>query len=90
MRAHAIVLLVVVALVSPAAPVAGEQSAADAAWGQGHQLMRRGDYAGAEEFYSQMADQYGPAGRRARFSCKPARHWPTTTPTRPSRSCSSC
>jgi soluble lytic murein transglycosylase len=61
MRAHALVLLVVLALVSPAAPAAGEQSTADAAWGQGQQLVRRGDYAAAEQFYADLADQFGPA-----------------------------
>jgi soluble lytic murein transglycosylase len=61
MRAHALVLLVVVALVSPAANVAGEQSTADASWNAGHQLMRRGDYAAAEQFYAELADQFGPA-----------------------------
>jgi soluble lytic murein transglycosylase len=61
MRAHALVLLVVLALVSPALPAAGEQSSADAAWDRGHQLVRLGNYAAAQDFYAQLADQFGPA-----------------------------
>src|SRR5216683_4284574 len=57
MRAHALVLLVVVALVIPAGRVDGEQSAADAVWDPGYQLVRRGDYLGAQQFFASMADQ---------------------------------
>jgi soluble lytic murein transglycosylase len=59
-RSHALVLLVVVALVAPAGPVASEQSA-DPFWAQGHQLMRRGDYADAAATYASMVDQFGTA-----------------------------
>jgi len=60
MRAHALVLLVVLAMVAPATPLAGAQSANDAIWAPGQQLIRRGDYAGAEEFFAGLADQNGP------------------------------
>jgi soluble lytic murein transglycosylase len=59
MRGHALVLLIVVALVSPALPAVGGQGAPDAAWDQAHALQRRGDYLGAEQAYDAMADQYG-------------------------------
>ena len=41
MRAHALVLLIVVALVIPAGRVDGEQSEADAVWDTGYQLVSR-------------------------------------------------
>ena len=91
MRAHALVLLVVSRWSAPATPLAGEQSAADAAWAQGHQLVRRGDYAGAEQFYAAAGRPVRPApSRRARCCCRPAPPWPTATRTPPKRSSSSC
>ncbi len=57
MRAHALVLLMIVALVAPAGRVDGEQSAADAVWDPGYRLVRRGDYVGAQQFFASMADQ---------------------------------
>jgi soluble lytic murein transglycosylase len=57
MRAHALVLLVVVALVSPAGRIEGEQSAVDAIWDPGHQLVRRGEYVSAQQFFASMADR---------------------------------
>src|SRR6267378_3410537 len=57
MRAHALVLLMIVALVAPAGRVDGEQSIADAVWDPGYQLVRRGDYVGAQQFFASMADQ---------------------------------
>jgi soluble lytic murein transglycosylase len=60
MRAHALVLLLVLGLVAPATPVVGVGETADAAWEQGHQLMRRGAYADAKQLYADMADQFGP------------------------------
>src|SRR5712692_578929 len=57
MRAHALVLLMIVALVAPAGRVDGEQSIADAVWDPGYQLVRRGDYIGAQQFFASMADQ---------------------------------
>src|SRR3981189_428576 len=60
MRAHALVLLLIVGLVAPATPVVGVGETADAAWEQGHQLMRRGAYADAKQLYADLADQFGP------------------------------
>ena len=57
MRAHALVLLLIAALVAPAVRVDGEQSAADAVWDPGYQLVRRGDYVGAQQFFASMIDQ---------------------------------
>src|SRR5216684_7656632 len=57
MRAHALVLLMIAALVAPVGRVDGEQSAADAVWDPGYQLVRRGDYVGAQQFFASMADQ---------------------------------
>src|SRR5258708_3670886 len=57
MRAHALVLLLIVALVTPAGQVDGEQSAADAVWDPGYQLVRRGDYVEAQQFFASMVDQ---------------------------------
>src|SRR5258708_15021846 len=66
MRGHALVLLVVLALVLPAVPASGRQPTPDADWNTGHQLVRRGDYAQAEQVYAAMADQYGaPIAPRA-------------------------
>jgi soluble lytic murein transglycosylase len=59
MRAHAVVLFVVLAMVSPATPLAGAQSA-EVIWDQGQQLVRRGDYAGAQAFFADVAEQLGP------------------------------
>jgi len=61
MRAHALVLLLLVALVTPAGRVDGEQSAADAIWDPGYQLVRRGDYAEAQQFFASMVDQGQPS-----------------------------
>jgi soluble lytic murein transglycosylase len=66
MRAHAVVLLTVLALVTPARPVVGAQTA-DPFWDQGHQLSRRGDYAGAEQLYASMVDQFPASAARARL-----------------------
>jgi soluble lytic murein transglycosylase len=60
MRAHALVLLLVLGLVAPAGPVVGVGESADAGWDQGHQLMRRGAYAQAQQVYADLADQFGP------------------------------
>ncbi|HLZ27401.1 MAG TPA: transglycosylase SLT domain-containing protein [Chloroflexota bacterium] len=60
MRAHALVLLVVVAMVAPATPLVGAQVADDAIWVPGQQLVRRGDYLAAQEFFAGLADQSGP------------------------------
>jgi soluble lytic murein transglycosylase len=57
MRAHALVLLMVVALVTPAGWVGGQQPAADAVWDTGYQLVRRGDYVAAQQLYAGIADQ---------------------------------
>ncbi len=57
MRAHALVLLLIAALVAPAGRVDGEQSVADAVWDPGYQLARRGDYIGAQQFFASMVDQ---------------------------------
>src|ERR1700694_4744323 len=59
MRAHAVVLFVVLAMVSPATPLAGAQSA-EAIWDQGQQLARRGDYAAAQAFFADVAERLGP------------------------------
>jgi soluble lytic murein transglycosylase len=60
MRAHALVLLLVLGLVAPARPVVGVGETADAGWEQGHQLMRRGAYADAQQVYADLADHFGP------------------------------
>src|SRR5712691_9753329 len=60
MRAHALVLLLVLGLVAPARPVVGVGETADAGWEQAHQLMRRGTYADAQQVYAGLADQFGP------------------------------
>src|SRR5438045_231289 len=66
MRAHALVLLLVLGLVAPARPVAGVGDTADAGWEHGHQLMRRGAYADAQQVYADLADQFGaPVAPRA-------------------------
>src|SRR5437660_713213 len=57
MRAHALVLLMIAALVAPVGRVDGEQSVVDAVWDPGVQLVRRGDYVGAQQFFASMADQ---------------------------------
>jgi soluble lytic murein transglycosylase len=59
-RAHALVLVVVCGLVMPVGPVVGAQSA-DSLWDQGQQLMRRGEYAAAQQFYADLADRVEPA-----------------------------
>jgi uncharacterized protein HemY len=64
MRAHALVLLLLVALVTPATPaVSGE--ATDAVLEPGRQLARRGDYAQAEQFYADAAEQNSTLAPRA-------------------------
>lgn len=64
MRAHALVLLLLATLVTPAAPVDGAQPA-DVIWEQGHQLMRRGQYAQAEQLYAETAAQLPALAPRA-------------------------
>src|ERR1700738_2352505 len=61
MRAHALVLLIVLALVAPVGRVDGEPSAADAVWDPGNQLARRGDYVEAQQFFASIAAQGQPA-----------------------------
>src|SRR5260370_35424019 len=61
MRAHALVLLMIVALVAPAGRVDGEQSAADAVWDPGYQLVRRGGYVRAQQLFSSTADPWQAA-----------------------------
>src|SRR4030081_3694967 len=61
MRAHALVLLTVLALVAPVGHVDGEPSAVDAVWDPGEQLVRRGDYVEAQQFFASIADQGQPA-----------------------------
>jgi soluble lytic murein transglycosylase len=62
MRAHALLLLIVLGLVLPARPAAGAQTpdAADALFSHGAQLMRRGDFANAQQFYADAARQLSP------------------------------
>jgi soluble lytic murein transglycosylase len=64
MRGHALVLLVVLALIAPAAP-AGGVSSDDALLQAGQQLVRRGDYAQAERFYADVAIQDPSVAPRA-------------------------
>ena len=64
MRTHAVVLLLVAALVAPTTPVDGAQPA-DVIWEQGHQLMRRGQYAQAEQLYADTAAQLPDLAPRA-------------------------
>jgi soluble lytic murein transglycosylase len=64
MRAHALVLLVVVALIAPATPVDGAQSAT-AILDQGQQLVRRGEYGRAQQFYADTAAQSNELAPRA-------------------------
>lgn len=74
MRGHALVLLIVVALVAPATRAGGTHPSAalpptggaiDAALQPGLQLVRRGDYAQAEQFYADLATQNGGLAPRA-------------------------
>jgi soluble lytic murein transglycosylase len=82
MRAHALALLLVVALVTPATPGKGAQpasgihaqaqtnsldqaQAATAVLDQGQQLVRRGEYARAEQFYADTAAQSADLAPRA-------------------------
>ncbi|MDQ6674227.1 MAG: transglycosylase SLT domain-containing protein [Chloroflexota bacterium] len=58
MRTHAVVLLVVLAMVSPTTRLAGAQSA-EVMW-DGQQLVRRGDYAAAQQFFAGVAERGGP------------------------------
>ena len=62
MRAHALVLLLVLGLVTPVGQVTGQQTAAtaDTLFAQGRQLLRRGDNADAQAFFAQLADQLSP------------------------------
>jgi len=90
MRAHAVVLFVVLALVSPATPLAGAQSADDATWVEGQQLARRGDYAGAQAFFAGLAEHNGPLIAPRALLLRPAPLSPTGIPTAPRQSCSSC
>ena len=64
MRRHAIVLLVLAALVSPTTPVVGGGSA-DATLEPGRQLVRRGDYRQAQQFYADTASQVAEVAPRA-------------------------
>jgi soluble lytic murein transglycosylase len=75
MRGHALVLLVVLALVAPAtrgggadvqaADPAAASPQVDAAFQPGLQLVRRGDYADAEQFFSDTASQDASLAPRA-------------------------
>jgi soluble lytic murein transglycosylase len=78
MRGHVLVLLVVIALIAPATRAGGGASrmalppaeaaadaAVDAALQGGQQLMRRGDYARAEQFYADVASQNPSLAPRA-------------------------
>ncbi|MGI9145744.1 MAG: transglycosylase SLT domain-containing protein [Chloroflexota bacterium] len=67
MRARAAVLfLVVLAMVTPTTPLASAQPAAEEAiWAPGQQLMRRGDYKGAEQFFAGVAEHGGPLAPHA-------------------------
>ena len=74
MRAHALVLLIVVALVAPSTRAGGARgtaalppanAAAEAALQPGEQLVRRGDYAQAEQFYADAASQNASIAPRA-------------------------
>ena len=72
MRGHALVLLVVIALMAPATRAGGAHPTAalpptdasvDAALQPGLQLVRRGEYARAEQFYADQASDPGVAPR---------------------------
>jgi soluble lytic murein transglycosylase len=78
MRGHVLVLLVVIALIAPATRAGGGASmtalppaevaadaAADPALQGGQQLVRRGDYAQAEQFYADVASQNPSLAPRA-------------------------
>lgn len=75
MRAHALVLLVVVALVAPAsraggpgpgeAPVLAASAPLDTLFDPGQQMVRRGEYAQAEQFYSDLAASNADAAPHA-------------------------
>jgi soluble lytic murein transglycosylase len=74
MRAHALVLLIVVALVAPSTRAGGARSTAalppadavaDTAMQPGQQLVRRGDYSQAEQFYADLASQNASLAPRA-------------------------
>jgi soluble lytic murein transglycosylase len=73
MRGHAIVLLLLLALVAPAAPAVGgaglltlgSSSSTDAILEPGHQLVRRGEYSRAEQFYADTVAQQPELAPRA-------------------------
>jgi peptidoglycan lytic transglycosylase len=74
MRGHALVLLVVIALMAPATRAGGAHPTAalppadasvDTALQPGLQLVRRGDYAQAEQFYADQASQNANLAPRA-------------------------
>src|SRR5882672_6899380 len=60
MRAHARGQIVDLALVAPATPLAGAQSAVLTLRAPGQQFARRGDFAAAQAFFGGLADQHGP------------------------------
>jgi soluble lytic murein transglycosylase len=64
MRRHALVLLALVALVTPATSASGGDST-DALLEPGHALFRRGDYRGAEQFYADTAAAFPDLAPRA-------------------------
>jgi soluble lytic murein transglycosylase len=58
MQAHALALVVVLLLVTPASPLVGGQSA-DAFWNEGFRLVRRGEYTAAQQLYANLASRFG-------------------------------
>jgi soluble lytic murein transglycosylase len=64
MRGHIVVLLTIAALVAPATPAVGGETT-DAIFDPGHQLVRRGDYTQAEQFYADLATQQPQLAARA-------------------------
>ena len=64
MRGHALVLLVILALVAPTSRAVSDGST-DALVAPGRQLARRGDYTQAEQFYADLAARNSTAAPRA-------------------------
>src|SRR5947209_2634503 len=60
MRVHALLLTLVVLLGLPTSPLLGAQSADAIDWQAAQRLVRRGDYAQAEDLYASFADRLGP------------------------------
>src|SRR5689334_21888327 len=60
MRAHALLLSLVVLLALPTSPLLGAQSTDAVDWQAAQRLVRRGDYTQAQQLYASFAERLGP------------------------------